>query len=64
MKGLLSPILGLLFGFYSLSLSTRRLERAAIILKPATLWRFYWEFRDFKYRFLYSLGSGSKPGPK
>jgi hypothetical protein len=64
MKGLLSPILRLLFGLYSLFLSSRRLERAGIILKPATLRGFHREFRNFKYRFLYSLGSGSRPNPK
>src|ERR1039458_4613985 len=54
----------LLFGFCSQFLSPRRLVRAAIILKPATLLRFHRGFKDFKYRFLYSSGSRSKPGPK
>src|SRR6266403_3374235 len=53
-----------LFGFCSQFLNSRRLLRSAIILKPATLLRFHRGFKDFKYRFLYSSGSRSKPGPK
>ncbi len=53
-----------LFGFCSQLLSPRRLLRTAIILKPATLLRFHRAFKDFKYRFLYSSGSRSRPGPK
>src|ERR1019366_5195959 len=54
----------LLFGFCSQFLSPRRLVRAAIILKPATLLRFHRGFKDFKYRFLYSSCSRRKPGPQ
>ena len=54
----------LLLGFYSQFLSPRRLLRAAIILKPATLLRFHRGFKDFKYRLLYSSGPRSKPGPR
>src|ERR1039458_7472782 len=54
----------LLFGFCSQFLSPRRLVRAAIILKPATLLRFHRGFKDFKYRFLYSSSPKQKPGPK
>ena len=54
----------LLFGFCSQFLSPRRLIRAAIILKPATLLRFHRGFKDFKYRFLYSSSPKKKPGPK
>jgi transposase InsO family protein len=53
-----------LFGFCSQFLSPRRLTRTAIILKPVTLLRFHRGFKDFKYRFLYSSGSRSRPGPK
>jgi len=53
-----------LFGFCSQLLSPRRLLRTAIILRPATLLRFHRAFKDFKYRFLYSSGSRSRPGPK
>src|SRR6266446_209197 len=54
----------LLLAFWSLFLNPRRLLRNAIILKPATLLRFHRGFKDFKYRFLYSSGSRSQPGPK
>jgi len=55
----------LVFGFCSQFLSRRRLLRAALILKPATLLRFHRGFRDFKYRLLYCSGTTrSKPGPK
>src|SRR5260370_8633223 len=53
-----------LFGFYSQFLNPRRLIRAAIILKPATLLRFHRGFKDLKYRFLYSSRPKKKPGPK
>ena len=43
----------LFLGFCALLLSPRRLMRAAIILKPATLLRFHRAFKDFKYRILY-----------
>src|ERR1017187_6662735 len=54
----------LLFGFCSHFLSSRRLIRMAIILKPATLLRLHRGFKDFKYRFLYSSSPKKKPGPK
>src|ERR1039457_3353906 len=54
----------LLFGFCSQFLSPRRLIRAAIILKPATLLRFHLGFKNFKYRFLYSSSPKKTPGPK
>ena len=60
----LRPADRLLFGFWSQLLSPRRLIRAAIILKPATLLRFHRGFKDFKYRFLYSSSPKKKPGPK
>src|SRR5664280_1488949 len=60
----LRPADRLLFAFCSQFLSPRRLIRAAIILKPATLLRFHRGFKDFKYRFLYASRSKKKPGPK
>jgi hypothetical protein len=51
------------FGFRSQFLSPRRLIRAAIILKPATLLRFHRALKDFKYRFLYSFSPKRKPDP-
>ena len=54
----------LLFGLFSQFLSPRRLMRAALILKPATLLRLHRGFKDFKYRFLYSSRPKKKPGPQ
>jgi len=53
-----------LFGFYSQFLNPRRLIRASIILKPATLLRFHRGFKDLKYRFLYSSRPKKRPGPQ
>jgi putative transposase len=44
-----------LFGFWSLFLNPRRIQRAAIIIRPSTL---------FKFHDLYSSGRKGKPGPK
>ncbi len=53
-----------LLGFLSRFLDPRRLVRAAVIVKPATLLRFHRGLRDLKYRFLYSSHSQRQPGPK
>jgi hypothetical protein len=60
----LRPSDRLLLGFLSRFLEPRRLVRAAVILKPATLLRFHRGLRDLKYRFLYSSSPKQKPGPK
>ena len=60
----LRPTDRVLFGLFSRFLDSRRLLRAAIILKPATLLRFHRGLRDLKYRFLYSSHPKRKPGPK
>jgi hypothetical protein len=54
----------LLFGLWTLCLNPRRLLRAAIVLRPSTLFRLHRELVDFKYRFLYSSHPKRKPGPK
>ena len=51
-----------LFGFCAQFVSLRRLIRAAIILKPATLLHFHRALKDFKFRFLYSSSPKKKPG--
>jgi putative transposase len=53
-----------LFGFCSLSLSRRRLLRAAIILRPSTLLRCHRQLKQFKYRVLYSSSPKGRPGPR
>jgi len=53
-----------LLGFWSLFLSPRRIAKSAIIFKPSTLLRFHNALKKRKYRLLYSLCGGRKPGPK
>jgi transposase InsO family protein len=47
-----------------LFLHPRRVLRNAVILKPSTLLRFHAALRTHKYRWFYSCGHQSKPGPK
>jgi putative transposase len=54
----------LLLGFWSLFLNPRRILRNAAILKPSTLLGFYAALKAHKYRWRYSSGRKSKPGPK
>ena len=60
----LRPADRVLLGCLSRFLDRRRLLRAAVILKPATLLRFHRVLRDLKYRCLYSSQPKRKPGPK
>ncbi len=53
-----------LLGFWSLFLGPRRLRRAAVILRPSTLFKFHDMLKKRKYRLLYSSGKMRKPGPK
>ena len=52
-----------LFGFWTLFLSPKRIARSAIIIKPSTLLRFHTAFKKRKYQLLFSTGS-RKAGPK
>jgi transposase InsO family protein len=45
-------------------MNPRRIARSAIIIKPATLFRFHAAMKKRKYRNLYLPGGGRKPGPK
>ena len=51
-------------GLCSLVLSTRRMLRSAIVLKPATLLKFHRALKARKYRLLFSSLRRGKPGPK
>ncbi|MCB9020467.1 MAG: transposase [Chitinophagales bacterium] len=51
-------------GFWSLFLSQRHIQRAAVIIRPSTLLKFHRLLKQRKYRQLYSSGSRGKPGPK
>jgi len=53
-----------LFGFWSLFLGERRIQRDAVILKPSTLLRFHEALKKRKYRLLFTPRTRSKPGPK
>jgi transposase InsO family protein len=60
----LSPLDRFLLGFWSLFLSKRRIQRAAVILQPSTLLRFHDLLKKRKYQRLFSSSSKRKPGPK
>jgi len=53
-----------LFGFWSLFLDPHRIQRVAVIIRPATLLKFHNLLKQRKYRRLYSAGYKAKPGPK
>ncbi|MFT5393722.1 MAG: putative transposase, partial [Gammaproteobacteria bacterium] len=51
-------------GFWSLFLARRHIQRAAVIIRPSTLFTFHDIFKKRKYRLLYSSARRTKPGPK
>jgi len=53
-----------LFGLCSLFLNPRHIQRAAVIIRPSTLFKFHNLLKKRKYRLLYSSGRKGKPGPK
>jgi putative transposase len=53
----------LLLGFCSLFLSSHRIGRAAVILRPSTLLNFHDVLKKRKYRLLYTACRKGKPGP-
>jgi putative transposase len=53
-----------LLGFWSLLLSPRHIQRAAVTIQPSTLLKFHRLLKQRKYRLLYSAGRRGKPGPK
>jgi len=60
----LSPLDRTLFGFWTASLTQRRLVNAAILIKPATLLKFHAAFVKKKYQLLFASRHQSKTGPK
>ena len=60
----LSALDRFLFGFCSLFLDPRRIQRAAVIIRPSTLLKFHDLLKKRKYRLLYSSVRKGKPGPK
>jgi putative transposase len=54
-----------LLGFWSLFLSPRHIQRAAVVVRPSTLLKFHSMLKQWKYRLPYSsTDSKQKPGPK
>ena len=60
----LTAIDRLLLGFWSLFLSPHHIQRAAVLLKPTTLFKFHDILKKRKYRLLYTARRKGKPGPK
>jgi len=60
----LTAIDRLLLGFWSLFLNPHNIQRAAVILKPTTLFKFHDILKKRKYRLLYTAHRKGKPGPK
>lgn len=50
--------------FWSLFLSPRHIQRAAVIVRPSTLLKFHAQLKKHKYRLLFSSRKYAKPGPK
>ena len=59
----LSALDRFLFGFWSLFLDTRRIQRSAVIIRPSTLLKFHGLLINCKYRLLFSSGRKGKPCP-
>jgi putative transposase len=59
----LSTLDRFLFGFWSMFLDPRQIQRAAVILRPSTLLKFHDLLKKCKYRMLYSSSKHGKPGP-
>jgi len=60
----LSPIERLLFGFWAALMNPRRLLKSAVIIKPATLYKFHEWLVKRKYSKLFNPTKNGKPGPK
>ena len=60
----LTPVDRMLLAFWSLFLSPHQIQRAAVILKPTTLFKFQDMLQQRKYRLLYTARRNGKSGPK
>ena len=54
----------IIFGILTSMISLKRLQRIAVIIKPATLLKFHKALVNRKYRLFFSNKPGKKPGPK
>ena len=59
----LSPADRAFLGWLSLFIAPRRLLRAAVVIKPATLLKFHQALIKRKYHLLFSSRRCGKPGP-
>ena len=53
-----------LFGLWTMFIKTTRVDRLAIVLSPATLFKFHDALKKRKYRRLFSSKRKGRPGPK
>jgi len=60
----ISPLHRIWLAFFLMFLSTRRLQQTAVAFRPSTFLRFKEFLVRQKYKFLFSSGKRSKPGPK
>ena len=60
----ISPFQRIWLAFLLMFLSTRRLQQTAVAFRPSTFLRFKEFLVRQKYKFLFSSGKQSKPGPK
>ena len=60
----LTPLDRFLLGFWSLFLINRRIQQAAVIIRPSTLLKFHQLLKQRKYRLLYASARKTKTGPK
>ncbi len=60
----LTPADRFLFGFCTWFMKQSRITKAAFMIKPSTLLRFYKALIEHKYRLLFSSKPRRKPGPK
>ncbi len=61
---ILTPFDRVLFGYLAFFINKERLEKLAVILRPATILKFHKALVDRKYRYLYSRKTQRKPGRK
>ncbi|MBT5709219.1 MAG: DDE-type integrase/transposase/recombinase [Verrucomicrobia bacterium] len=60
----ISPLHRIWLAFFLMFLSARRLQQTAVAFRPSTFLRFKEFLVRQKYKFLFSSGKRSKPGPK
>ncbi|MDA7645382.1 integrase core domain-containing protein [bacterium] len=60
----ISPLHRIWLAFFLMFLSARRLQQTAVAFRPSTFLRFKEFLVRQKYKFLFSSGKQSKPGPK